>query len=509
MTTATLTSPDVAPVVPIEGGHDGAEAAADRHFRRTWLFFALAVAVLSPLLIRFAAAGTPREHLVLGLAVVFAGALPAVWQAARRAPELPVFPIIMLIYGIGYGLPVFTTDPELWLPTVRMYPLAADSFVTEALRYSLAGIISLQAGFALTRLVGRRAAGGRVRLELDERRAQALLSGLGFFAVLLSWAIVTGRFAVMAQLGALIGVMRSLSWLAVAVLYSYQLQGRLHRWGLLALIGILGGETLTGISSGNLSAMLFPWIVVSAVYWRHRRRLPMRYVLAGLAFFVLLQPVKEEMRYWTWHHGSAQSSALERSTLWFDIAKNRWTQIAAGGSGSVEFVARHALARGNYLHMFAHTASYTPDVVGYWKGSTYGYLLVAFVPRAIWPDKPMAQQANDDYAIAYNLIPLEFVGRTMTGLPHLIEAFINFGVAGVFFIMMLLGVAYGVIDRAFNHREAGEGGAAIYAVLLIPLVSIESATAGLFGGLVQTTLVLYGLLWLIAGRRAAPDRGEL
>jgi hypothetical protein len=479
------------------------------HFRRTWLIFTAGWLVVAGLLARLAAGGTPSEHVMLGLAVVISGSLPAAWQVATRAKELPVFPIVMLIYGFGYGLPVFTTDPQLWIASAAMYALPADRYVTEALGLALVGIIALQVGYVLVRRRPVRPRSLVVRLELDPVRAQLALSAIGIFALLIFWATVTGRFVVLSQFGALASVLRSLSWVAIAALYSYHLQGTLPRGAQVALLTILGGETLLALSTGSLTAVLFPWIIVSAVYWRHRGQLPARYVVAGLLIFGLLQPVKQEFRYWTWMQGYNQASALDRVVLFGEIGVRQWTQIAAGGSESLELVTRMAAGRGNYLHAFAHSVSYTPGLVPYWNGSTYSYLLITFVPRAVWPQKPAAQQANDDYAVAYHLLPLEWVGRTMIGLPHLVEAFINFGRTGVPLVMAILGMVYGLLDRLFNHRRAGEGGAAIYAVLMIAVLSIESATAGVFGGLVQNAIVLFVILWPLSVRGGEAADGDL
>jgi hypothetical protein len=471
------------------------DAPRDTHTRDIWLGYIVGLFVTAGLLVSIAPYGVPTLHMFLGLVVLAAGALPTAVHLARRRPELPVFPMIMLVYGAGYGLPVFTTEPEFWVAGANVMSVPEDRFVTEALLLSLLGIAMLQVGFHLLQNARAREKVPLARLELDPGRAQVLVSMLGLAGLMLSWAIDTGRFVPPAQFAAIVSVLHMQVFLAVALLYSYYLQGKLPRWGVYVLLAILGGETLIGLSSGNISRMMFPWMVVAAVFWRVRRRFPTRYVLGGLLFFVLLQPVKQEWRYWAWLQGHHEGNALERVKLWGEISVQTWGNILSGGQTSVEYATRGAAVRGNYLHLFAHSVSYTPAVVPYWQGSTYSYLKVAFIPRFLWPEKPAAQDANNDFALAYHLLPWELIGRTVVGLPHLVEAFINFGIPGVFLIMGLIGAVYGLLDRILNHRGAGEGGAAVYAVLLVGLLSIESATTGTFGGVVQNGVVYFGILW--------------
>ena len=73
------------------------------------------------------------------------------------------------------------------------------------------------------------------------------------------------------------------------------------------------------------------------------------------------------------------------------------------------------------------------------------------------------------------------------------EAYINFGLLGLPFVMALIGMIYAAVDRLFNHPNVGEGGLAIYAVVLPSLVTVETATAPTFGALIQSIIVY----WLV------------
>ena len=115
------------------------------------------------------------------------------------------------------------------------------------------------------------------------------------------------------------------------------------------------------------------------------------------------------------------------------------------------------------------------------------------VPRVIWPDKPTAQAGNNFFGLEYGLQDQESIGVTSIGLPHIVEAYINFGTMGLVFVMFILGMLYATLDRIFNHEEAGAGGIAIYATILFSLVNIETCTTAAFGATFQT-VVFYALL---------------
>jgi len=150
--------------------------------------------------------------------------------------------------------------------------------------------------------------------------------------------------------------------------------------------------------------------------------------------------------------------------------------------------------RVEYLPVLARVVATTPDSIPYQDGRTYSYLIVAAVPRILWPGKPIAQEANDWFGVSYGYITTGQVGQTMMGMPHLVEAYINFGLLGTLPLMGLIGYVYALLDRALNRPMAGEGGMAILAAMMLAPNAIESSTAASFGGLVQNIAALALLL---------------
>lgn len=117
------------------------------------------------------------------------------------------------------------------------------------------------------------------------------------------------------------------------------------------------------------------------------------------------------------------------------------------------------------------------------NGETLWMALIAVVPRAIWPDKPV-QAGSAGLVTEYTGIV--FAEGTSVGVGQVMEFYINFGTTGVAFGFFVLGTALGVLDclakRQLLVRDIPEFGA-VFLVgfsLINPggsLVEISAAAA--------------------------------
>jgi hypothetical protein len=121
---------------------------------------------------------------------------------------------------------------------------------------------------------------------------------------------------------------------------------------------------------------------------------------------------------------------------------------------------------------------------------------VALIPRALWANKPEAGSANNFFAINYGLLTEEGAKTTTFGMSLLGESFINFGWAGVVFVMLIQGLAIAVLEWIFGSRMSGAGGQAVFiAFFVFFLNGIGSSAEILFGNILQNLLFGYVLLW--------------
>lgn len=87
------------------------------------------------------------------------------------------------------------------------------------------------------------------------------------------------------------------------------------------------------------------------------------------------------------------------------------------------------------------------------QGRTVGDALIAVIPRALWPDKPVAAGSGTLVAEATSLILNE---ATSFGVGNVMEAYINFGLVGVLLFFILFGYGLAWLDfTAFMAERAG------------------------------------------------------
>ena len=439
----------------------------------------LAAALFMPL------SGITFTQRFLAAGIIALCSYPVVAYMAAPGTSLPFFPMISLLYAIGYGLPLFS-HPEAVLSEA---PLPDE--LTKALVVGVLGVIGLQAGFVLgtSRALGLPVP--TIRLPLDRQRVLRFLVPLVVISIALNWAVALGYLDPTPQLLALFGLALQFQLVGLAVLAYWRFSGSLTGlwtwvfWLLLLL------ASLKGLAKGMLSEAAMPLAVVLAVYWLAKRRVPWVSGAIVVVGFLLLQPVKGAWRNDVWVRGDT-GDAAGRLSLWGQLASSVGDDTA-GGSTMGEHLLSGA-TRMDYLPVLARVVAMTPDVIPYQDGQTYSYLLVAAVPRLLWPQKPVAQEANDWFGVAYGYITSGQVGQTMMGIPHLVEAYVNFGPLGTLPLMAVIGYVYALLDRALNRPAAGEGGMAILAAMMLAPNAIESSTAASFGGLVQNIAALALLL---------------
>lgn len=146
----------------------------------------------------------------------------------------------------------------------------------------------------------------------------------------------------------------------------------------------------------------------------------------------------------------------------------------------------------------------TPQVMPFQFGKTYLNVLVSWIPREIWPEKPVLGFAQIFTPIYLGHV---FAPGGTTYAPTIFgEAYVNFHVAGI----MAAAVLGGIFLRAFYQyliiRNRNLSGAIVYAATLpYVLVGLEAhSVAWLTTG--WLFLVCVGMSFLLARRQLAPRR---
>jgi hypothetical protein len=166
--------------------------------------------------------------------------------------------------------------------------------------------------------------------------------------------------------------------------------------------------------------------------WMSLFLIPLLYV--GLSFYITYMRDRSELRGIVWS-GSKLDARIDhvdkmfRTFEWFDPQNNRHLDNVNG--------------RLNFNWLVGAEISYL-NFHEFGKGETIWMSVLALIPRAIWPEKPI-QAGSMDFVTRYAGIPVP--EGTSVGMGLIFEFYANFGVYGVLFGMLVMGVLVGYADR--------------------------------------------------------------
>ncbi len=137
--------------------------------------------------------------------------------------------------------------------------------------------------------------------------------------------------------------------------------------------------------------------------------------------------------------------------------------------------------------------------VPYAKGETILMpTLVYFIPRIVWPDKPVAAGGREFGRIFRVTNPLTrdtYIAPTVTG-----ELYWNFDLPGVIVGMAILGMAMRILYRRYAESETFDPvRKAVHILVIVLLAHIGGSLAPMLVGFVRILLLLAFLRWI--GRR--------
>ena len=435
--------------------------------------------------------------------------VPITLWYARGGQVLPMFELICLSYGLQFGSAIYTQPNHLIILSVPVY-LAWDS-ILRALLLTILGVVSLIVGYyaAKSKLISERLP--QIDLPLHPERRTYFL--VGAFAVGAGIMFLQVLAIAPSGSGPLGSIMRLLAnqLNIVIILLAYQVYGdsKKHLSRIVSLYVCVAIAVLLGLATGFLEGALVPLLILLIVRWHVVRKVPWRILFASALLFLLLNPVKSAYRVQAWY-GESNLGLVDRITLWFDLSGEAVSDIVTGDQlGEMENLARQALARFDLIHKFAYVQDITPAFVPYYEGSTYEYLLFGWIPRFLWPDKPVASDVNSRLDVDYGLLEQEQTTRATIAIGQLPEAYANFGPPGIIVVLLLQGISFAMLDTILNGKRS-DGGRAIYlAVMITFLNGIGSSTAIFFGALLQNAVANVALMRLFAtGFKSKSSEGK-
>lgn len=461
---------------------------------RLYLFAALSVITILPLVL--SEFGYQPLQSVLAILLCEICLYPTARYFAQGDKGLPAMPMFCIAYGVHFSVPFFTHDATIELSQAELKYLA-DADVVAALLMAAIGVAALLVSYYWFGNSNFRKAVPVAQLSLKKRKAVLYCVLVGIIVPLLFTfqGIIPEEYQ--QPLSSILRLLQNQILVVIGVLGWLVYVRKDSRWYSIWLYGLVIVAALRGISTGALEEALVPIGVLFIVKWMHTNKISWVTVGAVLALVLFLSPVKSDYRQQIWYGENAEAaemSSASKVVFWLTQATEYWGDTLAGTRNIGEATAS-ASGRADFIHQVAHIHSMTPSVIPYQYGETYSYFAVALIPRVLWPDKPVAGNANGFFAVTYGLTSEEGAKTTTFGVSILGESFINFGWAGVVLIMLFQGLLIGALERMFGGLTSGPGGQAVFiAFFVFFLNGIGSSAEIVFGNILQNLLCGYFLL---------------
>jgi len=425
------------------------------------------------------------------------------WRVAGER-YLPLFPILSFMFWLYYVLALFWGDRAGYTSHGEL----SQRSIEQAMLLVGAGVACLWIGKWTQ--VGRRLASHRV-LDINTNREStwAYIRTALLLSLPLNFAVQSQAYLFGGGGRQLLMILTSTVPMALFVLLCRKFLRRQASHGEVLLIGVfLVGRFLAGIASGWLGASVSIMVICSVVYLYERRRIPKAAIVLVLAYILFFQAGKEAFRKTFWGE-RVDSTLSQRISFWSSESLRNW-QLTLENPNAENWhrLIDRSLGRMSLLQQTAHVLDQTPKVVPYQYGRLYSYMLVTWIPRAVWPNKPSVSEANQFYQVAYGLTEAHQLDTVSISVGTVTESFINFGWWGPFLIMIPLGIFFDYFQHAFLARDSGWILNAIGIALIPSFLAVESQLAQYVAGILQCVVVALLVLWPVLHVQLRGEKGS-
>jgi hypothetical protein len=220
--------------------------------------------------------------------------------------------------------------------------------------------------------------------------------------------------------------------------------------------------------------------------WYGRRRIPWKFMLGLLLLLVFVVfPLYNTFRYTDTR--IAQTTRLEATAQTI-------------GSWNADTYLQHSLGAFKERVALVNSVAVVIRDVGRWvpyaRGETLFYPTVAFfVPRVLWPEKPMltlGREFGQKFRVIHSLDRKTFIAATVPG-----ELYWNFDLPGIVIGMGLWGVAMRALYRRWGEASvAAPVSKGFHLIVVIEFAHWGGGIASGVVGLTRTLLVLTVLCWI-------------
>ena len=413
-----------------------------------------------------------RYYLALVLTVLTV--LPLAAGIASRTLDIfePIIPVSLLI-GLAYGVrTMYLAYAPNTLLLLQPNALRFDDFIAPALVLTIAAYCSLLVGYYVIAGPMRLAPLSTWTFAHRKWPASTLngtkVAGLVGLAAIATLTNLSASDSVTSAT-TFIATLQSFGAVGACILALYIAAGDDRRWLRVTLwCGAIPLGVYQSLAFGAKAPLLLMFYVVIASWHYAKRPIGPRALLAGAVVAVLLVfPVVNEFRAEPDRLLAATGSGTTSAEF---IGRVRsipalFTQMTPGQY--VQLAAEGVIARSTGVDTLAGVLKYDVSVE---LGNPTAYLYIpfyAFIPRVIWPSKPVLDQGTRFGRLL--LVPSSEGRNSISsfGIFHIGDLFVSFGIAGVLIGMALLGCLYRLLYRFFDPMHTADLGLKFIYIFLL------------------------------------------
>jgi hypothetical protein len=388
--------------------------------------------------------GPDSTCLILAALAITIGCIPIALDMGRPQAERHIFlSMLAIVYTIGYVMPVFVhyipavgpMDPPAMIQTSLLpHDIARGQWV------AIVALLSLYVGYALP---VRPFIQPILPTRIHEWRLGASLFAICVF-ISLGWFIFLGsNFGIVPRnLGnGVLGSFAKATSFGPALMMATYIRYR-SRTALLLLSIIVPVTMAINFMTGSKSLTIMPAVMCVLTWVILERRIRMRWAVAGFLAIVLLYPVA---RFW-------RSDILLENTLTIGHvlgdplpALSRTSNFLSSGRLS-DYLVYGLEATSRRLDAIGVTSVIirdTPSISPFQNGRTLALIPIAYIPRALWPEKPIITAA----VIVMSTTPLALQAGVVMAINAPTFMFIPLG------LMHILVRSFGGTRRAVYSPE--------------------------------------------------------
>jgi hypothetical protein len=419
--------------------------------------------------------------------MVFFALLPCLLWARRGTAQLPVFEVLMLTTVNTYALPLLNGHAEL-----RIYP---PEIVTQC-----AYVVILFQVMAICTYVAVRGEPKNTPFFTEEILGPNLPKYIGYGLVLSTIYTFVGTYY--EDL-----IPYQISSVARAIFYGIGMVtafAQARRWGQnLLKIGerttlavLLAAQIVMQFSTLFLVGGISIMVLALIGYVSGSRRLPITLTVGLVALVALMHNGKGAMREKYWAEND-QRDTVQISQLPAFFAEWIVDGLLVNENDGQNQMAKKLIDRTSLYQMLCLVVYSSPDRLPFLEGKTYAQIPGQFVPRPLWPEKPLAHISNSTLAIYYGLQNEEDTLKTTIGFGIVPEAYANFGFLGVGVLGIVIGACYKKIQIATTYSPLLSYAGLFLIMLLAWSFQAEYAMSIWLSSLFQACVGIIGLPFLL------------